>query len=130
NFEAVAGRERVDSAEFQDAFRAVLETAENGEQIRNDNFVPLADPVQDFAAGKDAGDIAEPALEDFDVNTERENVETANLNPLPPMRRRVSIQISAGQTLQPDAAAMAEIIIREQLIHDQIRSQPERRRPA
>ena len=89
NLEAVAGSERVDAAEFEHAFRAVLEPAEHGQQIGHDDFVALPDVVQDFAAGKNAGDVAEPALQHFDVNAEREHIQPADLDPLPPMRRRL-----------------------------------------
>ena len=108
DFEPVAGRERVDAAKLEHAFRAIGKLAKHGEQIGNDNFVALPDGVQNFAAGEHAGDIAQPALENFDVNAEGEHVQSADLDPLPPMRRRVGIQIGAGETLQPDMVRAAE----------------------
>ena len=39
-------------------------------------------------------------MEDLDVNAERENIQSANLNALPPMRRRFRVEKIAVQTLQ------------------------------
>ena len=128
NFEAVAGREGVDAAELEDAFGAVLELAQDGEQIGHDDVVPLPAGVQDFAAGKDAGDVAEPALEDFDVDAERERVQAADLDALPPMRGRFGIEIGAGETSQANVVRAPEVILGEQFLDEEIAAQPERRR--
>ena len=84
--------------------------------------------MEDLAARVNAGDVAEPALQHLDVDAEREHVQSADLDPLPPMRGRVGIQICAGETLEPDVMRPAEIIFREQLFHQQIAAQAERRR--
>src|SRR5205807_4227662 len=82
DFETVAACECVDAAELEDAFGAVGKFAQDRDQIRNDDFVPLPDGVQDFSARVNAGDIAEPALKHFDVDAEGEHVEAADLDPL------------------------------------------------
>ena len=103
--------------------------AENGQQIRDDDFVALPHRrAATLPARKNAGDVAEPALQDLDVNPERENIQPADLDPLPPMRRRVGVQISAGETLQADVMRPAEIILGEQFFHEQIAAQSKRRR--
>ena len=84
--------------------------------------------MQDFSARIHAGDIAEPALKHFNVDAESENIQAADLDPLPPMRRRVRVQICAGETLQANVVRAAEIIFSEQFLHEQIAAQSERRR--
>ena len=128
NFETIVGRERVDAAELEHAFGAVLEFAQDREQIRDDDVVTLPAAVQDFPARINAGDVAEPALEDFDVDAQGENIQAADLDALPPVRGRVGIQIGAGETLQAHMVRPAEVILREQFLDEQIAAQPERRR--
>src|SRR5215471_17464600 len=100
NFYPITRCKRIDSAEFEHSFNAVVESAKDGKQIGDDDFVALTDWLNNFAAREDAIDVAEPALQHFDVNPQREHVKPANFNPLPPVRRSARIQIIAGKTLQ------------------------------
>ena len=111
NFHPVARRQRIDPAELEHAFGPVFESAKDSEQIGNDDFVALTNWLNDFAARENAIDVSEPALQHFDVNPKRENVEPADFDPLPPMRRSVRIQIIAGKTLQPHVVRTADVIL-------------------
>src|SRR5215813_11671167 len=86
NFQQIPFGERINSAELQHAFRAIFKTAQHGEQIGDDYVVCFANWLNDFPACEDTGDFAEPALQNFDVNSQRERVESTDLNLLPPMR--------------------------------------------
>ena len=55
----------------------------------HDHFVALSHRVDDFPTRIHASDIAQPALDHFNVNSEREHVQPADLDPLPPMRGRI-----------------------------------------
>src|SRR4051812_41459960 len=114
DFDPVARSERVDAAELENAFRAVRELAEHRQHVGHDDFVAVPDRVQDFAPRENAGDVPEPALENLDVDAEGENVQPADLDPLPPMRWRVCVEVGAGETLEPDVVRMAEVIFGEQ----------------
>src|SRR6266404_5994669 len=120
NFEPVAFRQGINSAELQHAFRAILKTALNREQIGNDHTVAFSNRTNDFTAREDAGDVTEPTLQNFDVNSQRERVESANLNLLPPMRRSVGIQVIAGETLQPHMMRTSDVIFSQNLFDQQI----------
>src|ERR1041385_6790037 len=93
---------RVDPTELEHAFGAVGKGAEHGEQIRNDDIIALPDRFDRFSTREARRDLAEPALQHLDVNTERHHIQTADFDPLPPMCRRIRIQIVAVKTLQPD----------------------------
>src|SRR5262249_57634477 len=87
NFHPITWCKRVDPAEFEYSLRAIIESAKDCEQIWDDDFVTLANCLNDLAARKATVDIAEPPLQHFDANPKRQNVEAANFNPLPPTRR-------------------------------------------
>src|SRR5947199_4944193 len=74
NFNSITGRQRIDTAKLQHSFGAVIESAKDRQQIGNDDFIALADWVDDFSAREDTVDFAKPALEHFDVNPECEHV--------------------------------------------------------
>ena len=128
NFQPITRRQRIDAAKLQYAFRAVFETAQNAEQIRNDHVVPFAHRMNNFPAREHTGDIAEPALQHLDINSQGQSVEPADLYFLPPMRRGVRIQIIAGETLQPHVMWSANVIFGQNLFHYQIRLHSEWRR--
>ena len=56
---------RVDATEFERPFRPVGKSAKDRQPIRNYHFVALAHRLQNLAAGKDAGDVTEPMLQDL-----------------------------------------------------------------
>ena len=66
--------------------------------------------MHNFAAGKDATDVPEPALQYFDVNSECQHIESAEFDPLPPMRRCAGVQIITGETLQQHMMRAADVI--------------------
>src|SRR5712692_602014 len=110
----------IDSAEFQHALGAVPKSAQHIEQIGNDHCVTAALRTQNFSTRKKPGDIAEPSLQHLHINTEREHVEPADLDLLPPMRRSFGVEISAHETLQPHVMRPADVIFREQFFYKQI----------
>src|SRR5207237_3950390 len=110
NFQTISRSQRIHAAKFKDAFRTILKTTEHVEQIGNNKFIALAIWMHNLATRENAGDIAQPALQNLHVDSEREHVQSADLNLLPPMRRRVRIQIVAGKTLQPDMMRTADVI--------------------
>src|SRR6266550_4587033 len=61
--------------------------------------------------GDIAGDVSEPALHHFHVNSEREHVQPANLDLLSPMGRRFRIQINSGETLQTNRVRFTDEIL-------------------
>ena len=111
NFQPIAGRQRIDAAELKDTLGAIFKLAKDGEQIGDDYLVALPDWIDNFSTREDAGDIAEPTLQHFDVNSQCKHVQPADLDPLPPMRRRVRIQIIAGKTLQSHMVWLTDIIL-------------------
>src|SRR6266567_7247845 len=117
NFQPVAGSQSIDAAELENAFGAVVERAKNGEQIGNDHFIALPDWMDDFPARKEAADVSEPALQYLDVNSQGENIQSADLDPLSPMRRRIRIQITARETLQSHMVRLANVILGQELFH-------------
>ena len=128
NFHPVAWRKRIDPAELEHPFSPVIESAKDGEQIWNDHFVALTNWVNNFAAREDAIDVSEPALQHIDVNPKRENVESTNFNPLPPMRRSTRIQIVAGKTLQSHVERTSDVILGQEFFNKQIRPHSHRGR--
>src|SRR5437660_12888578 len=110
----------MDAAEFEHAFGTVLKHTKHVEQVRNDHMIAAPLGVQNFSAREDAADLAEPPLQHFHVNSEREHVESADLDLLPPMRRRFRIQIDAGETLETNTVGRADEIFGEQFFHEQI----------
>src|SRR6266404_5654344 len=110
----------VDPAEFEHALGAALKGAEHIEQIGNDHYVTAPLRVQDLAARKNASDVAEPSLQHLHINTEREHVEPADLDLLPPMRRSSGIKISARKALQPHVMRPADVVFGQQFFHKQI----------
>src|SRR5438552_2243777 len=109
DFETIARRQRVDAAELEYEFGDGLGRAQDREQIRNDDVVPLPAPMQDFPARINTGDVAEPALENFDVDAQGENIQAADLDALPPVRGRIRIQIRPGKTLEANMVRPAEV---------------------
>src|SRR3989442_13536998 len=101
---------------------------QNGDQIGNYHSVALPNRTNDFTAREDADDVTEPAVQNFDVNSQRERVESANLNLLPPIRRSVGIQVIAGETLQPHMMRTADVIFSQNLFDQQIGSHSKWRR--
>src|SRR5260370_22643849 len=120
NFQPVAGSERIDAAELKDAFGAIFKLAKDGQQIGNDHVVALPDWIDNFSTREDAGDVSEPALQDLDVNPQRENIQPTKLDPLPPMRWRFRIQITARETLQSYVMRLSDVILGQELFHQQI----------
>src|ERR1043166_2934014 len=100
----------MDAAELELAFGTALECAEDIEHVGNDHSITAALALQNFSVREHAGDIAEPALQHFDINSEREHVEPADLDLLPPMRGRFGIEIRVGETLQPHIVQTADVI--------------------
>src|SRR5437660_10663447 len=98
----------MDAAELEHAFGAVLENTKHVEHVWNDDVIAAPFGVQDFSAREHPRNVAEPALQHFDVNSEGEHVQPADLDLLPPMRRRFRIQIDAGETLQADGVRFAD----------------------
>src|SRR5436190_22525886 len=99
NFHPIAGSQRIDTAKLQDSFGAVIKNAKDRQQIRNDDFIALADWVNDFCTRENTCDPAKPALQHLDVNSQCEHVQSADFDFLPPMRRCSRIQIIAGKAL-------------------------------
>src|SRR5207302_6712423 len=128
NLHSITRRQRIDTAKLQYSFGAIIESAKDGQQIWNDDFVAIADWVNDFSAREDTVDLAKPALQHFDVNPECEHVEPADFDPLPPMRRSGRIQIIAGKTLQSHMVRTADITFSQELFHEQIGPHSHRRR--
>src|SRR5919197_3840998 len=128
NFHPIIWRQPIDSTELEHAFGPIIESAKDSEQIWNDDFVALADWLNNFAARKDASDVSKPALQNFDINPQREHVEPADFNLLPPMRRSARIQIIAGKTLQSHVMRPADVILGKEFFHKQIRPHSHRRR--
>src|SRR3954470_14955609 len=81
-----------------------------------------------FSARENPGDLAEPALHYFDIDSQRHDVEAADLNPLSPMRRSFRVEVIAVKTLEPDLMRAADVILGQQLFYHQIASHPVRRR--
>src|SRR6266403_619103 len=81
---SISGGMRSDRTELEHSLRAVGKGAKHGEQIRNDDVITRPDWVDRFPTGEDRGDVAQPALQHFNVNTERHHIQTADLDPLPP----------------------------------------------
>src|SRR5580700_257772 len=113
NLTPIPLREYIHATEFQNAFSAVGETAQDVEHVRNDHFVTLTNRMHDLAARKNSSYISQPALQNFNVNSEGHHIQPTDLNLLPPMRRRGRIEIGAGETLQADMMWPAQIIFRE-----------------
>ncbi len=67
-------------------------------------------------------------MQHLDVDPEREHIQPADLDPLPPVRRCAGIQVISVETLQPDGVDFAEEIVREHAFHDAISAHPERGR--
>ena len=128
NFQPIPQCQRINTAKLENTFRAAFETAQNGEQIRNDHIVPFANRINYFFAGKDAIDLAKPALQYLHVNSESESIQPADLNLLPPMRRRFGIQIIGGEALEPHMMRSANVIFRQNFFHHQVGLQSEWRR--
>src|SRR5438128_10993776 len=103
----------MDAAKFEHAFGAVLKNTKHVEHVGNDHMIAASLGVQNFSTREDAGDVAEPPLQHFHVNSEREHVESADLDLLPPMRRRFRIQIDAGETLEANIVGRADEIFGE-----------------
>src|SRR6476660_1538569 len=100
NLQSIPLRQRIDTAKFQNAFRAIFEITQNGKQIGNDHLVTVANSMNTFLTREHAVDLAPPALQYLHVNTESQTIEAADLDLLPPVRRADGIQIIAGETLQ------------------------------
>jgi tetratricopeptide (TPR) repeat protein len=88
----------------------------------------LAHRLQNLPAGEDAGDVTKPMLQDLCVNPQRQGIEAAHFDALPPMRRRVGIEKRAVQALQPQIVRTAKNLLGEQLLHEQVAAHPVRRR--
>src|SRR5438445_13836543 len=84
--------------------------------------------MNDFSAREDASDVSEPALQHFNVNPQRERIQPANLDSLPPVGRRVGIQIDTRKALQPHVMRTADISFSKNLFHEQISAHSEWRR--
>src|SRR5215471_5940402 len=110
DFEPIALRKRINAAELQHTFCAILETAQDGEQIGNDHVVAFADWLNDFPAREHTGDMPEPPLQDFYVNSQRERVKSTDLDFLSPVRRPFEIQKIAVETLQSYMMGTANVI--------------------
>src|SRR5580704_19388024 len=67
NFHSITRSQGIDTAKLQHSFGAIIESAKDGQQIGNDDFVTLADWVNDFSAREDTVDLAKPALQHFDI---------------------------------------------------------------
>src|SRR5438067_13689956 len=100
NFSSITGRQRIDTAKLQHSFGAVIESEKDRQQIGNDDFIALADWVDDFSAREDTVDFAKPASKHFDVNPECEHAEPADFDSLPPTLSSGRIKIITGKTLQ------------------------------
>src|SRR5205085_3502234 len=111
---------RVDSAELQHAFRAVGKMTEHRQQVRHNQFIALPNRMQEFSAREYTGNVAKPTLEHFDINPESEDLQPADLDPLPPVGRGVGIQIGAGETLKADMMGPSEIVFRQQFFDGKI----------
>src|SRR6267378_6133394 len=72
NFHLITRHQRIDTAKLQHSFGAIIESAKDGQQIWDDDFVALADWVNDFSAREDTVDLAKPPLQPSDVNPECE----------------------------------------------------------
>src|SRR6267143_1659852 len=118
NFHSITRRQRIDTAKLQHSFGPVIKSAKDGQQIGNDDFVALADWVNDFSAREDTCDLAKPALQHFDVNPECEHVEPADFDLLPPMRRNGRIRIIAGKTLQSHMMRTADVTFSQEFFHE------------
>src|SRR5450432_1497566 len=99
DFQSIRRRQRIDAAKFQNPLHSVRKSAENGQQVGNDDVVTLPGRLENFPARKNSGDIAEPALQHFDVNAESERVQSADLDVLAPMRGGIRIEKRAVETL-------------------------------
>src|SRR6266487_4267850 len=110
----------MDAAELEHAFGAIFENTEHIKHVRNDHVIAAPLRVQNFSTREHAGDIAEPALQHFHVNSEREHVQSADLDFLPPMRRRFRIQIDAGETLEANIVWCPNEVFGEQFFNEQI----------
>ena len=73
--------------------------------------------MNDFPAREHAGDVVKPAMQYLDVNPERQSIEPADLDLLPPMRRCARVQIIAGETLQPHMMRSANVIFGQNLFY-------------
>src|SRR6516225_5958799 len=113
NSQPIVRRASMDAAELEHAFSPVFENAKHVEHVRNDNVVTAPIGVQNFSAREHAGEVAEPTLHHFHVNSQREDVEPTDLDLLPPMRRRFRIQVNAGETLQTHSVRFANEIFGE-----------------
>src|SRR5262249_51521999 len=120
DFQLVASGVRVDAAELEHALRAVGEMTKHRKCIRNDYVVTVSVRIQNFSPRKQAVDVAEPAMQHFDVNPQRHDVESANLDALSPVCWRTRVQIIAMKTLQPDTVNLPEKIFGQQFFHKQI----------
>src|SRR2546430_16334914 len=128
NFHSITRRQGIDTAKLQHSFGAVIESAKDGQQIGNDDYVTLADWVNDFSAREDTVDLAKPALQHFDINPEGEHVEPADFDPLPPMWSSGRIQIIASKTLQSHMMWTADVTFSQKFFHEQIGPHSHRRR--
>src|SRR5207248_2938192 len=128
NSEPIVRRAGVNTAELEHAFGAVVKNANHIEHVGNDDLITAPLNVENFSAREHSGDVAEPALHYFHVNPEGEHVESADLDLLPPMRRRFRIQINAGETLQANIVRLADEIFGEQFFHEEISAHSEWRR--
>src|SRR5260370_15040176 len=120
SLQPIARSEHIDAAELEEAFGAICKLAKDGQQIGNDPVVALPDWIDNFSTREDAGDVSEPALQDLDVNPQRENIQTTKLDPLSPMRWRFRIQITARETLQSHVMWLSDVILGQELVHEQI----------
>src|SRR5262249_15881405 len=61
-FHPITRRERIDPAKLKNTLGAVIQCAKDGEHVGNDDFVALADWLNDFATREDTIDFAKPSL--------------------------------------------------------------------
>src|SRR5205814_5720836 len=80
NFQPVAGYQRVDPTELQHAFGATFETTQNRQQIGNDHIVTFAHRLKNLSASEHTSDFTEPALQHFDVDSQRQSIQAADFN--------------------------------------------------
>src|SRR6476620_11277662 len=120
NFEPIGRGMRVDATEFERPFHSVGKSAKDRQPIRNYYFVALAHWLQNSPAGKDAGDVTKPMLQDLRINPQRQGIKTAHFDPLSPMRRRVGIEKRTVQALQSQIVQTAKNLFGQQLLHEQV----------
>src|SRR5436309_5711706 len=118
----------IDTAEFEHACGAMGEVAKHGVRVGYNDVVTLAVGIQNLPAREQSIDIAEPALQHFDINPERHHIEPADFDTLPPVGRRVRVQIIPMKTLQANSVQLSEKIFCEQFFNDKIATQTVGRR--